>query len=94
MEAADVIVIPYLLLEMRWGDQAPTAPSPTPDSYCWVSVRAAAWASMRIGRGFFSSGSSRCSSMESKPFCSLALVTRTWSASWKRRSKSRAPMPR
>jgi hypothetical protein len=34
VEAADVIVIPYLLLEMRWWDQAPTAPSPTPDGYC------------------------------------------------------------
>ena len=44
------------------------APSPPPDSYCWVIVRGVACGSMRIGRGFFSSGSSRCSSMESKPF--------------------------
>src|SRR5215217_2588867 len=46
VEAADAVVMPYLLLEMRWCSRAPTAPGYAPDSYCWVIVRAAAWASI------------------------------------------------
>ena len=49
---------------------------------------------IEILRGFIASGISRTSSMWSRPFSRLAPVTSTWSASWKRRSKARAAMPR
>jgi molecular chaperone IbpA len=49
---------------------------------------------MPILRGFSSSGTLRFRSMCSRPFFSAAPVTSTWSASWKRRSKVRAAMPR
>ncbi len=46
-----------------------------------------------IWRGFFASGISRTRSTCSNPFSRLALLTMTWSASWKTRSKARAAMP-
>ncbi len=50
-------------------------------------------ATREVAAGFIASGISRTSSTCSRPFSIVAQVTRTWSASWKRRSKLRAAMP-
>ena len=49
---------------------------------------------MAIVRGFMASGISRTRSTWRRPFSRSAPFTSTWSASWKRRSKAREPMPR
>ena len=59
-----------------------------------VSDPAGVRASIFTVRGFFASGTSFVRSIQRRPFSSVAPVTRTWSASWKRREKERLAMPR